>query len=74
MEKLLRESRPKVKQAFENLLTGNVLNLEIDKQIVYEQLFTKKNAIFSLLLASGYLNVISRHFVKKQAASTMIWH
>lgn len=65
VEKLLRESRPKVKQAFERLLAGDVLNLEIDEQIVYDQLFTKKNAIFSLLLASGYLKVVNRQFVNK---------
>lgn len=65
VEKLLRGSRPKVKQAFERLLAGGILNLEIDEQIIYDQLFTKKNAIFSLLLASGYLKVVSRQFVNK---------
>lgn len=32
--------------------------MEIDEQIVYNQLSVKRNAIWSLLLASGYLKVI----------------
>ena len=31
--------------------------MEIDEQIVYNQLNEKKNAVWSLLLASGYLKV-----------------
>ena len=57
VEKLLRESNPDMKQAFERLLAGEALTMEIDEQIVYDQLMVKKNAIWSLLLASGYLKV-----------------
>ena len=39
--------------------------MEIDEQIVYNQLSTKKNAIWSLLLASGYLRVSGTTFVKR---------
>ena len=39
--------------------------MEIDEQIVYNQLFTKKNAVWSLLLASGYLKVIGKTFVER---------
>lgn len=31
--------------------------MEIDEQIIYDQLLVKKNAIWSLLLAGGYLKV-----------------
>ena len=55
--KLLRESTPEIKQTFEELLCGKTLKMELDEQIVYHQLSTKKNAIWSLLLASGYLKV-----------------
>ncbi len=57
--KLLRESTPEIKQTFEELLCGKTLKTELDEQIVYHQLSTKKNAIWSLLLASGYLKVKS---------------
>ena len=47
VEKLLREGKTSVKQTFEDSLKGEVLHLEIDEQIVYNQL-SKKNDIWSL--------------------------
>ena len=55
--KLLREGDASIKQAFEDLLYGGKISMEIDEQIVYNQLAAKKNAVWSLLLASGYLKV-----------------
>ncbi len=63
--KLLREGNPSVKKGFEELLGGRVLELEIDEQIAYSQLSSKKNAIWSLLLATGYLRVASTIFVER---------
>ena len=57
--KLLREGNATIKQAFEDLLHGGKIRMEIDEQIVYNQLSAKKNAVWSLLLASGYLKVVS---------------
>ena len=62
VEELLREGNLAVKQALEELLEGKTLHMEIDEQIVYDQLSTKKNAIWSLLLASGYLKVVGTTF------------
>ena len=45
------------KKLFEHLLQGGSIRMEIDEQIVYDQLLEKKNAVWSLLLASGYLKV-----------------
>jgi len=59
VSKLLREGNTDIKKTFEELLGGGTLKMEIDEQIVYNQLSTKKNAIWSLLLASGYLKVKS---------------
>lgn len=39
--------------------------MEIDEQIVYNQLTTKKNAVWSLLLASGYLKVVRAEFIER---------
>ena len=65
VSKLLQEGSPSVKKNFEDLLAGGALELEIDEQIAYSQLSTKKNAIWSLLLASGYLRVASTIFVER---------
>ncbi|MCM1087335.1 MAG: ATP-binding protein [Muribaculaceae bacterium] len=64
IEKLLRESNPDIKQSFEQLLSGGALHMEIDEQIVYNQLPAKRNAIWSLLLAGGYLKVSGTTFVE----------
>ncbi|MBQ4522055.1 MAG: AAA family ATPase, partial [Lachnospiraceae bacterium] len=58
--KLIREGNKQVKTEFESLLQGERLICPIDEQIVYSQLNGSKAAIWSLLLASGYLKVISR--------------
>ncbi|MXP75258.1 AAA family ATPase [Lachnospiraceae bacterium WCA-9-b2] len=55
--KLLRESNSDIKRTFEHLLEGGKLVAEIDEQIIYEQLGQDEQAIWGLLLASGYLKV-----------------
>ena len=60
--KLIREGNPDIKMTMETLLTGGTLVTEIDEQIVFDQLQKSQNAIWSLLLASGYLKVISHHW------------
>ncbi|MGN0322032.1 MAG: AAA family ATPase [Oliverpabstia sp.] len=57
--KLLREGNRKIKEKFEALLQGQVIQTTIDEQIVYNQLDNDESAIWSLLLASGYLKVLS---------------
>ncbi|MCI9318552.1 MAG: AAA family ATPase [Lachnospiraceae bacterium] len=63
--KLIREGSIDVKETFQALLGGETLNVEIDEQIIYEQLLSKKNAVWSLLLASGYLKVVNTDFVER---------
>lgn len=57
--KLIKEGTVDDKKLFERLLQGESIRAEIDEQIVYDQLSEKKNAVWSLLLASGYLKVKS---------------
>lgn len=57
--KLIREGSRNVKLTFERLLQGEHIKTSIDEQIVYNQLDQDERAIWSLLLASGYLKVIS---------------
>ena len=54
---LIREGNVQVKEAFEQLLAGESITTELDEQIVYHQLDLDESAVWSLLLASGYLTV-----------------
>ena len=55
--KLIREGSADTKMVMEDLLSGKVLRTQIDEQIVFSQLGHKETAVWSLLLASGYLRV-----------------
>lgn len=57
VSKLIRESSPDIKTAMEHLLAGEHLRTEIDEQMVFQALDDNEEAIWSLLLASGYLKV-----------------
>ena len=57
VSKLIREGDAELKSEFENLLSGGCIEAEIDEQIIFNQLNGNRNAIWSLLLASGYLKV-----------------
>jgi hypothetical protein len=64
--KLLREGSANVKEKFETLLQGGTIESNLDEQIVYNQLGKKKDAVWSLLLASGYLKVIHADLQKER--------
>ena len=57
--KLIQEGNKNIKESFERLLAGGHLFTPIDEQIVYNQLNGNEQAVWSLLVASGYLKVIS---------------
>ena len=57
--KLIREADGEIKQSMEQLLKGDHLFCPIDEQIVYNQLDYNEDAIWSLLVASGYLKILS---------------
>ncbi len=56
--KVIREGSCQVKESFEQLLMGKSIITQMDEQIVYNQLDLDENAIWSLLLASGYLKIV----------------
>lgn len=60
VEKLIRESSKDIKIDFENLLRGSCLKTQVDEQVVYNELDSDETAIWSFLLAGGYLKVHSR--------------
>ncbi|MBQ6399794.1 MAG: AAA family ATPase [Clostridia bacterium] len=55
---LLRTGRPEIKSLFETLLKGGEVKVPVDEQIIYNQLDTNPEAVWSLLLATGYLKVL----------------
>ena len=57
--KLIREGDRGIKEKFEILLQGGVIRTPVDEQIVYNQLNGNEEAIWSLLLASGYVKALS---------------
>ena len=57
--KLLREGGSEIKQSFEDLLSGRSITVAMDEQVVYDQLDEDVNAVWSLLVAGGYLKVCS---------------
>ena len=59
VDKLIREGSAEIKKHFEMLLEGQSILVPIDEQIVYNQLEEYESAIWSLLLAGGYLKVLS---------------
>ena len=66
---LLRKGGPDIKHEFENLLKGGNVTVPVDEQMFYNPLDTNPEAVWSFLLASGYLKVVqsyqkSRPFVR----------
>ena len=56
--KLLREGNRNIKISFETLLKGESITSPIDDQIVYNRMGDNEAAVWSLLLASGYLKIL----------------
>lgn len=54
---LIREGASDVKIAMEDLIEGKSIEKVIDEEIIFEQLDDNSEAIWSLLLAAGYLKV-----------------
>ena len=63
--KLIREGAPEVKMVMEDLLQGKTYRAVLDEQIVFNQLDYKDSAVWSLLLASGYLRADAVVFNKE---------
>jgi hypothetical protein len=59
---LIREGDAELKETFEELLSGGTLMVSLDEQVVYDQLSRDDHALWSLLLASGYLKVVKTEF------------
>lgn len=56
--KLVREGNESLKLDFFNLLNGKAIRSEIDEEVVFTSLTGNSQAVWSLLLASGYLKPV----------------
>lgn len=57
ISRLLCQANPDIKEEFKDLLEGKSIHKVIDDQIVFDQLEKREDALWSLLVASGYLKV-----------------
>ena len=71
--KLIREGSPEIKMTMEGLLQGEDFHTVLDEQIVFSQLEQGEDAVWSLLLASGYLKVTHYAFntIRRKAEYTL---
>lgn len=65
VNRLIRRGNRDVKMEMEKLLKGGVIQTRIDEQIIFSQLDNRVDAVWSLLLASGYLKVKS-YFIDEE--------
>ena len=56
---LVKTGSSYIKTMMEMLLKGETINVPIDEQIVFSELDYSEDAVWSLMLASGYLKVVS---------------
>lgn len=68
--KLVREGSPKLKMTMERLLQGGTLQTVLDEQVVFNQLDQDESAVWSLLLASGYLKAVHAEY-DRESGETM---
>ena len=59
--RIIQEGRPGMKTAVEDLLHGRAVCTAIDEQVVFDQLDESDEAVWSLLLAGGYLKITDIH-------------
>ena len=57
INRLIQKAPAEIKSSMEELLQGQTIEVNFDEQIVFEQLEQDENAIWSLMVASGYLKV-----------------
>ena len=58
VNQLIQKGSRKIKEQMEDLMVGKSIFVPIDEELVYNQLDDSEEAIWSLLLASGYLKVL----------------
>lgn len=60
IDKIIREGSPKIKETMEDLLAGGRVDTPLDEELVFKTLDSREEAVWSLLVASGYLKIAGR--------------
>lgn len=60
VSKIIREGSPTVKEAMEDLLAGGCVQTPLDEELVFKTLDSREEAVWSLLVAAGYLKIANR--------------
>lgn len=66
LRKVLLNSSEETKEKLSKLMQGETIEANIDVNLCYEDLFDKKEAIWTLLLFAGYLTAVSKNIDKLQ--------
>lgn len=66
VSQLIRQGTPELKMQMEDLLADKCLEIALDEQVIFEQLKHTKGAIWSLLVASGYLKPVNKRYAGEQ--------
>lgn len=56
---LVRHGSKEIKEDFEILVQGGIIEASVNEEIVFNELDSSQDAVWSFLLASGYLKIIS---------------
>lgn len=59
VSRLLQTAEADIKEGMEDLIEGREITVSFDEQVVFDQLDRSKDAIWSLLVAGGYLRIES---------------
>ncbi len=59
VNQLIQKGVPNIKQTMEDLLQGKSFEADIEEEIVFDQLNGSTDAVWSFLLATGYLKVLN---------------
>lgn len=70
VSRLIREGNRDIKMQFELLLAGKTIQSRIHEEMVFNQLSGSEKAVWSLLLAAGYLKIIGIHGKEYELALT----
>ena len=71
VSQLIQSGTAEVKCQMEELLNGDNIRVDLDEQVVFSQLGKKRNAIWSLLLASGYLKIVEKDIGSASGRSSL---
>jgi Predicted AAA-ATPase len=58
LKELLQHAKPEVKQLFQELVSGNTIDVLVDQTMRFDQVKTDESMLWNLLLSAGYLKVL----------------